>query len=135
MNRSVAYRCPGSAVILLTLAALILARLGAGAQAPGPAAKAETARAGNAQNGKQIFTSFGCYECHACEGQVSSVAGPRIGPHPIPFSAFVRYVRQPAGEMPPYTSKVVSESELADIYAFLQSLPEPPAAKSIRLLN
>ena len=37
--------------------------------------------------------------------------------------------------MPPYTSKVVSDSEMADIYAFLQSLPQPPAVKDIPLLN
>jgi hypothetical protein len=39
------------------------------------------------------------------------------------------------GEMPPYTAKVVSDQDLADIYAFLQSLPRPPDPKSIRLLN
>jgi cytochrome c1 len=37
--------------------------------------------------------------------------------------------------MPPYTEKVVSGQEFADIYAFLKSLPEPPKAKSIPLLN
>ncbi len=122
-------------MLMILVASLILARLGAGAQAPVAAPKANTARAGNAQNGKRIFTNYGCYECHGREGQISSAAGPRIGPRPIPLSAFVRYVRQPTGDMPPYTSKVVSDSELTDIYAFLESLPEPPAAKSIPLLN
>jgi mono/diheme cytochrome c family protein len=37
--------------------------------------------------------------------------------------------------MPPYTKKVVSDRELADIYAYLQSIPQPPAAKSIPILN
>jgi cytochrome c1 len=46
-----------------------------------------------------------------------------------------RYVRKPLGEMPPYTAKVVSDQELADIYAFLQSRPRPPAAKSSPLLK
>jgi len=41
----------------------------------------------------------------------------------------VSYVRKPTREMPPYTDKVVSDQELADIYAFLQSRPRPPAAK------
>jgi hypothetical protein len=36
--------------------------------------------------------------------------------------------------MPPYTSKVVSDAELADIYAYLQSIPTPPPASSIPLL-
>jgi hypothetical protein len=37
--------------------------------------------------------------------------------------------------MPPYTSKVVSDAELTDIHAFLRTIPTPPAAKSIPLLN
>jgi cytochrome c1 len=37
--------------------------------------------------------------------------------------------------MPPYTSKITSDAELADIYAFLQSLPHPPDAKNIPLLT
>lgn len=37
--------------------------------------------------------------------------------------------------MPPFTSKVASDSDLADIHAFLQSLPQPTPAKNIPLLN
>jgi hypothetical protein len=37
--------------------------------------------------------------------------------------------------MPPYTSNVVSASELADIYAFLQSLPQPLSPDFIPLLQ
>jgi hypothetical protein len=37
--------------------------------------------------------------------------------------------------MPPYTAKVVSEKELADIYAFLHTLPAPPPAKNVSLLE
>jgi hypothetical protein len=37
--------------------------------------------------------------------------------------------------MPPYTQKVVSDAELVDIYAFLQSLPQPTDPKNIPLLN
>jgi hypothetical protein len=44
-------------------------------------------------------------------------------------------MRHPAAEMPPYTSKIVSDAELADIYAFLESLPQPAPVKNIPLLN
>jgi mono/diheme cytochrome c family protein len=91
--------------------------------------------AGNAQNGKRIYVSYGCYQCHGREGQGSAATGPRIGPRPIPFAVFAQYVRQPAGQMPPYTSKIVTDSELADIYAFLQARPQPTAVKNIPLLN
>jgi mono/diheme cytochrome c family protein len=63
------------------------------------------------------------------------MSGPRIAPDPIPFDALTRYVRKPMGEMPPYTVKVVSDQELSDIYAYLQSRPHPPAAKNIPSLK
>src|ERR1700674_299074 len=95
-----------------------------------------SAASGNAQNGKRIYTSYGCYQCHGGQGQGSTqTAAPRIGPPSLSISAFASYVRQPTNQMPPYTSKVVSDSDLADIYAFLQSIPMPPSAKSIPLLN
>ncbi len=91
--------------------------------------------AGNAENGKRVFTKIGCYECHGREGQGSTMTGPRIAPDPVPFDVLARYLRKPTGEMPPYTAKVVSDQELADIYAFLQSRPHPPAAKDIPILK
>ena len=91
--------------------------------------------AGNAQSGKKLFVSDGCYECHGYMAQGASPTGPRLGPRPIAFAAFTKYVRQPTGQMPPYTSKVVTDAALADIYAFLQSLPTPPAADTIPLLK
>ena len=102
---------------------LLAAAIGAFAQTP------------NAQNGRKLFAHFGCYECHQYEGQGAAATGPRLGPHPIPFANFTKYVRQPTGQMPPYTAKVVKDSDLADIYAFLQALPEPRPAKDIPLLK
>ena len=100
------------------------------------AAWAQTpAPAGNAQRGRQIFASDGCYQCHGREAQGGPGTGPRLAPKPISFDAVSKYVRQPTGQMPPYTRKVVSDQDLADIYAFLRSIPQPPAAKSIPLLN
>ena len=100
------------------------------AQAPAPKAAAP---AGDAANGKKIFDKYGCYQCH--DHDAKGGAGARLAPNPVPFAVFSRYVRKPAGEMPPYTSKVVSDQELADIYAFLQTIPIPPAAKSLAILN
>lgn len=94
-----------------------------------------SAPAGSAQKGKQLFQSYGCYQCHGREAQGGAGTGPRLAPKPIAFAALSRYVRQPTGQMPPYTSKVVSDQDLADIYAFLASQPTPPAAKSIPILN
>ncbi|HEY1241666.1 MAG TPA: cytochrome c [Bryobacteraceae bacterium] len=93
------------------------------------------AQTSNAQNGRKLFARVGCYQCHQYEAQGAAATGPRLGPRPIPFANFTKYVRQPTGQMPPYTAKVVKDAELADIYAFLQSLPEPRPAKDIPLLN
>lgn len=90
---------------------------------------------GNAENGKRLFTRDGCYQCHGREGQGSNMSGPRIAPDPVPLDVLTRYVRKPTGEMPPYTAKVVTDQELADIYAYLQSRPHPPAAKAAALLK
>jgi mono/diheme cytochrome c family protein len=95
-------------------------------------------RAGDApkiEHGKLIYTSSGCYECHGRVGQGSRLSGARIAPPPIDSAAFIQYVRQPAGQMPPYTSKVLSDAELSDIFMFLKSMPAPVAAKDIPLLK
>lgn len=99
-----------------------------------PAQKPPAAPKGNAENGKKIFTGYGCYQCHGYEAQ-GGAAGPRLGPRPIVFATFSRYLRQPTGQMPPYTTQVVSDAEVADIYAFLQSRPEPPDVENIPLLR
>lgn len=93
------------------------------------------ATAGNAQNGRKLFASDGCYQCHGYEAQGATPTGPRLGPRPIAFAQFSKYVRHPTGQMPPYTSKVVPDAALADIYAFLQSLPVPPPVDAIPLLK
>jgi mono/diheme cytochrome c family protein len=93
------------------------------------------APAGNAQKGRQLFQNYGCYQCHGREAQGEAGAGPRLAPKPIPFAALSKYVRQPTGQMPPYTKRVVSDQDLADIYAFLSAQPAPPPAKSLPILN
>ena len=89
---------------------------------------------GNGESGKALFMKIGCFECHGREGQ-GAVTGPRLNQNPITFARFSAYIRKPSGEMPPYTTKVVSEQQAADIYAYLQSLPKAPAVESIPLLK
>jgi len=76
-----------------------------------------------------LFKKYGCYECHGSRGQIASRSGPALAPDLIPFDAFAAYVREPKGSMPPYVDKVVSQKDLADIYAFLQTTPRPPGLK------
>ena len=98
--------------------------------------KSEAAPAGNVETGKKIFMKDGCYECHGREGQgAAQASGPRIGPPQRFIRPFIKYVRQPTGQMPPYSSAVISDQELADIYAYLQSRPMATPSKDIPLLN
>jgi cytochrome c553 len=120
------------AALLLSAAPVPSAVEGLGSHAQAPQRPA-TAPAGNVDAGKKLYVSVGCYQCHGYEAQGSNATGPRLGPRPMAFAAFSRYVRQPSGQMPPYTAKVVSDAEMANIYAFVQSRPEP--AKEIPLLK
>jgi mono/diheme cytochrome c family protein len=99
-----------------------------------------SAKAGDAGNGKKLYIADGCYECHGLEGQGGSSApvgsyGPRLAPPKLPVEAIRAYVRHPGGGMPPYTPKVLSDSQIDDIYAFLKTIPAPPPIKDIPLLN
>jgi mono/diheme cytochrome c family protein len=85
--------------------------------------------AATVENGKALYLKHGCWYCHGLEGQGAPTSGPRIGPNPLPAAGFVRYIRAPRLQMPPYTDKVVSDRELGDIREFLASRPKgaPPA--------
>ena len=122
------------ALIIAAAVVLLVVCMPVGAQTAAKSATPETA-GGNVEKGKQLYTSAGCYECHGRVGQGSRFSGPRLGPPPISLGGFTDYIRQPKGQMPPYTNKVLSDAELADMYAFLKSIPHPPPAKSIPLLN
>ncbi len=96
----------------------------------------DTPPTGNAQNGKKLFNADGCYECHGRQGQGAAQTGAaRIGPPLLSFEGFQNYVRSPKNNMPPYASKALPDQDLADIYAFLKSIPMPPKGKDIPLLN
>jgi mono/diheme cytochrome c family protein len=100
----------------------------------GVTALAQT-KSGDATNGKRLFERNGCYQCHGYWGQ-GGVAGPRLAQTRLPLAAFSAFVRNPpSGSMPPFRAKVMSDQELADVYAYIKSIPEPKPAKDIPLLN
>ena len=101
------------------------------------AAQAQGPPKGDAARGKQLYLADGCSYCHGTVGQGGGgrAAGLRIAQQPIPFAAFLNQLRRPANEMPPYVEAVLSERDVADIFAYIQALPPPPDAKSIPILN
>jgi mono/diheme cytochrome c family protein len=123
------------AVCLLFAVLMAVTRTVAQAPTATPRSSATVAPEGNVDEGKKLFASYGCYQCHGYEGQGSSATGPRLGPRPLPLASFSKYIRRPTGQMPPYTTKVVSDSDLAKIYAFLEARPAPPPVESIPQLK
>jgi ubiquinol-cytochrome c reductase cytochrome c subunit len=90
--------------------------------------------AGDPQAGQARYLRVGCVECHGTVGQ-GGIAGARIVPLPLPWLGFQAYVRQPAGQMPRFSQQVLSDAELADIFAFLSSVPPSRSAADITLLK
>lgn len=88
----------------------------------------------DAANGKRVFLRDGCYECHGYNGQ-GTVAGARLAPPVLNPDGMIRYVRKPAGAMPAFTDKVLSDQEVKDIYAYLKTMPGPKPIKDIPLLD
>jgi mono/diheme cytochrome c family protein len=91
----------------------------------------------SAENGKIEFVKHGCWQCHGFQGQgsVTTSGGRVIADTQLPFEAFKAYVRDPSGAMPPFHAEILSDSDLADIYAYLESRPKPESPKDIPLLN
>lgn len=90
------------------------------------------AAAGSAEKGKAAYVRHGCWQCHGFEGH-GSVAGSKIAPDPMPFAQFSEFVRTTSGAMPPYQMAILSDEDLGDIYAYLQSVPKGPDPKTIPL--
>ena len=90
--------------------------------------------AGNAENGKRLFTKETCYFCHGTAGQ-GGRDGARIAATSLNVQGFIRYIRRPAGAMPAFTEKLLSDQQLTDIYAYLKTLPVAKAPKDIPLLD
>ena len=92
---------------------------------------------GNAANGKRIYLATGCFTCHGRNGQGGAFNGPApvLAKTEYPFDSFKLQLREPPGDMPAYAEKVMSDQDVADIYAFLQTLPGRRAAKEIGILK
>jgi mono/diheme cytochrome c family protein len=93
--------------------------------------------AASAEKGKTLFVQHGCWQCHGLVGQgsVASSGGKVLAPNPLPWEAFSAFVRSTNRAMPPFSEKILSSGDLADIYAYLQSVPKTADYKTIPLLS
>lgn len=88
----------------------------------------------SATRGKQIYERTGCWQCHGYVGQGGGGAV-KLAPEPLPLDAMIAFVRNSNRNMPAYSEKILSDADLADIHAFLESLPAPKSVDSIPLLK
>jgi mono/diheme cytochrome c family protein len=114
--------------------ALATAVLCAGALAVAPA---QVGPQGDPANGKQIYLKDACFTCHGRSGQGGVYRGPApvLARTALPFDGLRALLRDPPGDMPAYSETVLSDKDIADIYAFLESLPGPRSPKDIRVLD
>ena len=87
----------------------------------------------DAERGKRLFKTFGCSECHGTVGQGG--AGARLAPNTLPAEAIAAYIRNPAGEMPPYNARIVTDADVADIQSYLSRVAPPPAVATLDQLK
>ena len=90
---------------------------------------------GDVASGAKLFVDRACWQCHGLAAQGGGIAGPRLAGRVQVWVAFAAYVRRPTEEMIPFTAKVLPDQELADIFAWLRSLPPPPAVDSLPVLS
>jgi mono/diheme cytochrome c family protein len=100
-------------------------------------AQAQDAPHGDVGNGKRIYLALGCFTCHGRSGQGGALNGPApiLASTALPFDGFKDQVRDPSNDMPAYSDAVLSDNDIADIFAFVKSLPGPRSPKDISILN
>ncbi len=112
---------------------LALVGLAAGAAISTATWAQDAAPKGDPVHGKTIYVSYGCWQCHGYQGQGG--AGPKLAPTPLPYDAVFRQLRKPRGVMPIYTHVTTPDQDVADIYAYLQSIPKAKSVAEIPALN
>ena len=89
----------------------------------------------NAANGKKLFEAKACYECHGWRGQ-GGLAGARLAQTRLTLPAFRNILRNPPpSNMPPYRAAVLTDQEVADLFAYIQSFPAVQPLEQIPLLK
>jgi mono/diheme cytochrome c family protein len=90
---------------------------------------------GKVARGKQLYMATGCFQCHGTRGEGGGFAGPRLAPGPMPLEGLMLQLRRPRARMPIYTDVVMPDTDVADIYAYLQSVPKGKTAAEIPMLK
>ena len=122
---------------MLKKIAVIAAAVAAVGAAAFAAAQAQDAPRGDAANGKRLYLADGCFTCHGRSGQggAYNTPAPILAHTAMPFDGFKGQVRNPINDMPAFPTAILSDKDIADIYAFVETLPGPRSPKDFPILN
>jgi mono/diheme cytochrome c family protein len=100
-------------------------------------AQPQDAPHGDAVNGKRLYLADGCFTCHGRSGQggAYNAPAPILAHTAMPFDGFKGQIRNPINDMPAFPSAILSDKDIADIYAFVESLPGPRSPKDFPILS
>ena len=105
----------GSAGSARALVAVVVGALGLLPALVAPAA------AQDAMRGADLYARLDCAECHAVNA--TGDFGPQLAGTGLSLEAVTRQLRAPSGLMPTFGADRLGDEEIADIYAWLQTLP------------
>ena len=90
---------------------------------PGDAAASQ-----DAERGRRLFVEMECVSCHGGYGEGDF--GPPLAATPLTIEQVTVQLRSPRSRrMPTFDADKLSEEQIADLYAFLQSLEPPSLAR------
>ena len=100
-------------------------------------ARAQDAPPGDVTNGRSVYLKVNCFQCHGRAGQGGAMnyPAPPLAKTSMPFEGFKMQLRNPSNYMPAYSEAVMPDKEIADIFAFVQSLSGRRDAKDIAILK
>jgi mono/diheme cytochrome c family protein len=115
---------------LPTLAATLIA-LGCGSTL------SQIATTGDAAKGKQEYLEHDCYACHGRVGEGGSFmySAPPLAGLNMPAVALQGFLRAAPNDMPSFAPTTLTNDDIANIAAFLRSLPGRSDPKDFALLN
>jgi mono/diheme cytochrome c family protein len=85
--------------------------------------------AGAAAAGRTAFTAYGCWQCHGTVGQGGG-AGPAL-PRDYSLEALTAKLRTHSGRMPVYSRRVLPDTDVANIAAYIHAFPPDPPVDRI----